>query len=148
MLHAIVNKKAAFNYEVLERYEAGVVLAGYEVKALRAGLANLTGAYVTLRDGAAYVRNAHISLYQEANTPGDYEPTRERTLLLSKKELAALHKQLNTAGLTIVPLKWHNKKRKIKLEIALVRGKKKADKRESLKARDVKRDIARTLKEQ
>lgn len=148
MKNAIVNKKATFNYEVLERYEAGVVLSGYEVKALRAGLANLHGAYVTVRDGAVYLRNAHISYYQEANTPGDYEPERERTLLLSKKELAELQKQLNTAGLTIVPLKWHNNKRKIKLEIALVRGKKKADKRQSIKARDVKRDIARTLKEQ
>lgn len=144
----IVNKKATFNYEILERYEAGVVLYGYEAKALRAGKANLTGAYVTLRNDELFLRNAHIAHYQEANQPKDYNLERERKLLLKTKEIQELQKKLNTAGLTIVPLKWYNKKRIIKLEIALVRGKKKADKRESIKARDVKRDIDRTLKQQ
>lgn len=144
----IVNKKATFNYEILERYEAGVVLFGYEAKALRIGKAHLTGAYVTIRDGELFLRNAHIAHYQEANMPKDYNPERERKLLLTKKELSKLSQKLNTAGLTIVPIKWYNKKRIIKLEIALVRGKKKADKRESIKARDVKRDIDRTLKQQ
>jgi len=144
----IVNKKATFNYEILERYEAGVVLTGSEVKALRNNMAHLTGAFVIMRDGKPYLKNAHISAYQAANTDKDYNPERERTLLLSKKELAELDKSLNTAGLTVVPIKWYNKKRHIKLEIALVRGKKKTDKREAIKARDVKRDIARTLKSQ
>ncbi len=144
----IINKKATFNYEILERYEAGVVLTGAEVKALRNNLAHLTGAYVVMREGRPYLKGAHISPYQVANTDPSYNPERERALLLSKKELAEIEKSLNTAGLTVVPIKWYNKKRKIKLEIALVRGKKKADKRESIKARDVKRDIERTLKSQ
>lgn len=144
----IVSKKATFNYEILERYEAGVVLFGYEAKALRNNQASLAGSFVIFRDGRSYLKNAHISHYQVANMPKDYNPERERALLLSKKELAELSKSLNTAGLTVVPIKWYNKKRKIKLEIALVRGKKKADKREAIKARDVKRDIDRTLKSQ
>ena len=144
----IVNKKATFNYEILKRYEAGVVLNGFEVKALRNNQAHLTGAYVVMREGRPYLKGAHISPYQIANTPDDYNPERERALLLSKKELTEIEKSLNTAGLTVVPIKWYNKKRHIKLEIALVRGKKKADKRESIKARDVKRDIDRTLKSQ
>jgi SsrA-binding protein len=148
MSDTIINKKATFNYEILERYEAGVVLFGYEAKALRVGKAHLTGAYVILRDGELWLKNAHIAHYQEANMPKNYNPERERKLLLKKKEVHALQKSLNTAGLTIVPIKWYNKKRTIKLEIALVRGKKKADKRESIKARDVKRDIDRTLKSQ
>lgn len=148
MSDMIINKKATFNYEILERYEAGVVLTGAEAKALRNNMAHLTGAYVVMRDGRPYLKGAHISPYQVANTEADYNPERERALLLSQKELEELHKSLNTAGLTVVPIKWYNKKRKIKLEIALVRGKKKADKRESIKARDVKRDIERTLKSQ
>jgi SsrA-binding protein len=148
MTDTIVNKKTTFNYEILERYEAGVVLFGYEAKALRSGKAHLTGAYVALKDGELFLKNAHIAHYQEANMPKDYSPERERKLLLKAKEITELSKRLNTAGLTIVPIKWYNKKRKIKLEIALVRGKKKADKRESIKARDVKRDIDRTLKNQ
>lgn len=148
MQKTITNKKATFNYEILDTFEAGVVLAGYEVKALRVGKAQLDGAYVTLTDGEAWLKNAHISAFQEANTPNTYLPNRERKLLLSKKELTTLARELNTAGLTIVPLKWYNKSGKIKLAIALARGKKKADKRESIKARDVKRDIDRTLKNQ
>lgn len=148
MQKTITNKKATFNYEILDTFEAGAVLAGYEVKALRVGKAQLDGAYVTLTGGEAWLKNAHISAFQEANTPNTYLPNRERKLLLSKKELAALARELNTAGLTIVPLKWYNKSGKIKLAIALARGKKKADKRESIKARDVKRDIDRTLKNQ
>jgi len=144
----IVNKKATFNYEILERFEAGVVLAGYEVKALRNNQANLAGSFVIFRDGRPYLKNAHIAHYQPANMPKDYNPERERALLLTKNELSSLAKKLNTAGLTVVPIKWYNNKRAIKLEIALVRGKKKADKREAIKARDVKRDIARTLKSQ
>lgn len=144
----ISNKKAYFNYEILETFEAGVALLGSEVKALRANKAHLQGAYITLNDGEAFLRKAYIAPYQESNTPSDYSAERPRKLLLKQKELAQLTRELNTAGLTVVPLKWYNKKRKIKLEIALVRGKKKVDKRESIKARDVKRDINRTLKNQ
>lgn len=144
----IKNKKVSFDYEILERFEAGAVLYGHEVKAIRAGKGSLVGSYIILRDGAAYLKGATITPYQEKNTPDSYDQERERKLLLSKKELAQIEKELNTAGLTIVPLSWYNKSRKIKLEIALVRGKKKEDKRESMKARDTKRAIDRILKTQ
>lgn len=142
------NKQATFNYEILEEFEAGIVLAGYEVKAVRAGKVSLVGSFVTLEAGEAYLKGASISYYQEANTPDRYQPERARKLLLSRKELNQLEKKLNTAGLTVVPISLYNSGRKIKLKIALVRGKKKADKRETIKQRDVKRDIDRTLKNQ
>ncbi len=144
----IRNKKATFDYEILERFEAGLVLHGYEVKAIRSGNVSLNGAYIILKDDAAYLKGATVSYYQEANTPTSYNPERERKLLLSKKELTKLQKELNTAGLTIVPISLYNKKSKIKLEIALVRGKKKGDKRETLKKRDSKRAVDRLLKQQ
>jgi SsrA-binding protein len=144
----IVNKKATFDYELLERFEAGVLLSGYEVKAVRAGKASLNGAYVIIRGGEAYLVNATISPYQVANTPKGYDPERARKLLLSKKELAELERGSENQGLTIVAIKWYNKKRYLKLEIALAKGKKKADKRQILKERDTKRDIDRILKSQ
>ena len=142
------NKKATFNYEILERFEAGVVLHGYEAKAIRTGKASLIGAYVVLTNGELFLKGATVSFYQEANTPDHYNPERQRKLLLSRKEITKLEKELNTAGLTIVPISWYNKGSKIKLEIALVRGKKKADKRQTLKDRDNKRAIDRILKTQ
>jgi len=144
----IRNKKATFNYEILETFEAGVVLFGYEVKAIRAGKGKLDGGHVVIRGGEAYLVNSSVSYYQEANTPKGYDSERPRKLLLSKKQLAKLEVETNQAGLTIVPISWYNKQSKIKLEIALVRGKKKVDKRETLKKRDVKRDIDRILKTQ
>lgn len=144
----IRNKKATLNYEILEHFEAGLVLAGYEVKAIRTGKVSLAGSYVILRDDGAYLKGATISYYQEANTPESYNPERERRLLLSHKELNALRKELNTAGLTLVPIKLYNLRGKIKLDVGLARGKKKADKREALKQRDTKRDIDRILKTQ
>ncbi len=144
----IQNKKATFNYEILETFEAGLVLSGHEVKAIRHGMGSLLGAYVIIRGSEAFLVKATITPYQVANTPKAYDPERARKLLLSQKEIRALEKKLNTAGLTIVPISLYSKKSKIKLEIALVRGKKKADKRETLKERDTKRDILRTLKGQ
>lgn len=148
MASYIRNKKATFDYEILEKFEAGVVLHGYEVKAIRTGKASLVGAYVIFKEDGAYLKGATVSYYQEANTPDSYNPERDRKLLLSRKELAKLNKELNTAGLTVVPISLYNKKSKIKLEIALVRGKKKEDKRETLKKRDTKRAIDRILKNQ
>lgn len=146
MTDYVRNKKASLNYEFLETFEAGVVLFGYEVKAIRANKAKLDGAYVIIRGGEAFLVNSSVSPYQVANAPKDYDPERPRKLLLSKKELAALERYSEQAGLTVVALKWYNKNRKLKLSIAAGRGKKKADKRESLKAKTAKRDIERTLK--
>lgn len=148
MVDYVRNRKATFNYEILEKFEAGLVLAGYEVKAIRAGKASLNGAYIIIRGNEAFLVNCAIAYYQEANTPKSYEQDRVRKLLLSRKELDKLEKELNTSGLTIVPIRLYNNKSNIKLEIALVRGKKKTDKRESLKERDTKRDINRLLKQQ
>lgn len=144
----ITNKKARFNFEILETFEAGLVLSGHEVKAVRAGRGKLEGAHVVIRGGEAYLVGASISHYQEANEPKNYDQERARKLLLSKKELALLEAKGEQAGLTIVPLKLYNNNRKIKLEIALVRGKKKHDKRQTLKERDSKRAIERILKTQ
>lgn len=142
------NKKATFNYEILERFEAGMVLYGHEVKAIRRGKVSLDGSYIIVRDSELYLKGATVSHYQPANTPDNYDPERERKLLLDRSEINKLEKELNTAGLTIVPIRLYNNNRKIKLEIALVRGKKKADKRETIKARDTKRDLDRLLKQQ
>ncbi len=148
MTNLISNKKANFDYEILEQFEAGVVLSGAEVKSVRAGKASLNGAYVIIRGGEAYLVNASISPYQIANTPKNYEPDHARKLLLSKKQLAELERGSEQEGLTIVAIKWYNSKRYLKLSIALARGKKKADKRETLKKRDTKREIDRIMKSQ
>lgn len=144
----ITNRKATFNYELLQTFEAGIVLYGYEAKAVRLGRGKLDGAHVVIRGKEAFLVGASISHYQEANAPKTYDQERARKLLLSKKELALLEAKGEQAGLTIVPLKWYNKGRKIKLELALARGKKKQDKRESIKKRDTKREIDRILKTQ
>lgn len=144
----IQNRKARFNFEILETFEAGLVLHGYEVKAVRSGKGRLEGSFVIIRGGEAFLVGATIAPFQPANTPKSYDPERPRKLLLSKKELAHLENQTETARLTAVPLKLYNAGRNIKLELALARGKKKYDKRETLKARDSKRDIERTLKNQ
>lgn len=144
----VSNKKAHFNYEILETFEAGIVLFGYEVKAIRAGRGKLEGGHVVIRGKEAFLVGVSISYFQEANTPKSYDPERTRKLLLSKKELALLEQKGEQAGLTIVPIKLYNNGRNIKLELALARGKKKQDKRESLKERDSKRDIDRILKTQ
>jgi len=144
----ITNKKARFDFDILQTLEAGLVLFGYEVKAIRAGRGKLEGGHVLVRGKEAFLVGASISHYQEANTPKNYEPERPRKLLLSKKELALLENQGEQAGLTIVPIKLYNVGQKIKLEIGIARGKKKQDKRESIKNRDTKREIDRILKTQ
>ena len=148
MTDYVQNKKAYFDYEFLEQYEAGVVLSGYEVKAVRANKASLNGAYVIIRGSEAFLVNASISPFQVANTPKNYDPERARKILLSKKELAELELGSEKQGLTIVAIKWYNKGRRLKLHIALARGKKNADKRETIKDRDNKREIDRIMKSQ
>lgn len=142
----IQNKKAYFNYEILERVEAGIELLGFEVKSLKKGQGSLEGAHITIRGNEAYLINMQIPPYQPANTPKDYDPMRNRKLLLTKKEIVDLGKTEGQKGLTIIPLSVYNKGRKVKLEIAVVRGKKKYDKRESIKKRDTDREIRRDLK--
>ncbi len=142
----IQNKKVHFNYEILDKYEAGIELLGFEVKSLKGGQGSLEGSHVTVRGNEAYVINMQIPPYQPKNTPKDYEPTRNRRLLLTKKEIEDLAKNEGQKGLTIVPISVYNKGRKVKVEIAVVRGKKLHDKRESIKKRDTDREIRRDLK--
>ena len=144
----VENKKARFNYEFLRTLEAGVELFGLEVKSLRQKQGALDGAYVIARGGEAFLVGAYIPPYQPKNTPKGYDPRRNRKLLLTKKEIAELAGNERKNGLTIVPVSVYNKGRKIKVEIAIARGKKKYDKRETLKQRDVEREMRRTLKNQ
>ncbi len=141
----IQNRKVSFNYEILERFTAGIELLGHEVKAVRHGQGAIDGAFVTVRGGEAFVTGMTIPPYQPNNTPKDYDPMRPRKLLLTKKEIEQLANI--EKGLTIVPISVYNSKRKIKVEIASVRGKRKFDKRETIKKRDVERDLSRTYRD-
>ena len=141
------NRKVRFNYEFLEKYETGIELLGTEVKSVRDGQMSLEGAFVIIRGGEAFLINANIPPYQIKNAPKDYDPLRNRKLLLTKKEIAELAGSEKNKSLTIVPISVYNKGRKIKVEIALVKGKKKFDKRETLKKRDTEREIRREYKE-
>lgn len=140
------NKKAYFNYEILEKIEAGISLFGHEVKSLKNGRGSLVGAYVIVRGSEAFLVEADITPYQLENTPKEHDPKRPRKLLLSKKEISKLEGFDKEKGLTIIPLSLYNKNGKIKLEIGIARGKKKYDKRETIKKRESDRDIERTLK--
>ena len=142
----IENKKIHFNYEILERYEAGIELFGIEVKAVRAGRGSLEGSHVTVRGGEACLFVATIKPYHAGNTLKDYDATRNRKLLLTKTEIAELSAQESKKGLTIVPIAVYNKNRKLKVEIAIVRGKKTHDKRETIKKREAERDVMRDIK--
>jgi len=139
----ITNRKARFDYEILETYPAGIELFGYEVKSLKNSQGSLEGSHITIRGGEAYVIGMFIPPYQVNNTPKDYDPHRNRKLLLTKREISELSKIEAKRGLTIVPLSVYNKGRNIKLDIATAKGKKKFDKRETLKKRDTERDIRR-----
>lgn len=140
------NPKVHFNYEILESFEAGLVLSGSEVKAIRAGKCSIQGSYVKILNNEAYLIGALVSPYQANNVPEGYDAQRTRKLLLKRKELKYLIDKSQEAGLTLVPFKIYNKNGLIKLEIGLARGKKKYDKRETIKKRDVERDIRRKIK--
>ena len=141
-----LNKKATFNYEVLDKYEGGLSLLGYEVKSVKNKQANLEGSYVVIRGNELFLVNANIPPYQVNNTPESYDPMRPRKVLITKKELKKLLDSEKQKGLTLIPISLYNKGRNIKLEFALAKGKKKFDKRETIKKRESDRDIRRTLK--
>jgi len=143
----IQNKKIYLNYEILEKFDAGLDLRGHEVKSLRNKQGSLEGSHVRARGGEVFLVGAHIPPYQMANTPKDYDPYRTRKLLVTKKEIAEIAKAEGTKGLTIVPISLYTKGRHIKLSLGIARGKKKYDKRETLKKKDTRRDIERELKE-
>jgi SsrA-binding protein len=140
------NKKALHEYFVVQKLEAGVVLTGTEVKALRDGKANLKDAYVIFKNGEAYLFGLHISPYSHGNIQ-NHEPDRTRKLLLHKRELEKLHSQTAEKGLTIVPLRLYFKGARVKAEIAVVRGKRQYDKRDTERTRELDREAAAAMKE-
>jgi len=140
------NRKARFDYEILETFEAGVVLTGQEVKSAMSGRADLTASYVIVKPNGAYLLNVKIPAYQPKNTPKEYDPERSRQLLLHKDQLKYLLGKAKEGNLTIVPLSLYNKSHRIKVSIGLARSKKKHDKREIIKRRQADREIRRSLK--
>jgi len=142
----IQNKKAYFNYEITEKFTAGMELFGFEVKSAREKKGQLEGAYVTIRGGEAYLIGANIPAYQPKNAPIDFDPLRNRKLLLTKKEIKQLADVEAKKGLTIVAISVYNAGRKLKIEIGIAKGKKSFDKRETIKKRETDREIRRTLK--
>ena len=137
------NPKAHFDYEILETIEAGIVLGGFEVKAVKTGKASIKGTYIKILNNEPYLVGAIISPYQPANTPPDYDPQRSRKLLLSKKQISALIGTSHAHGLTLIPLKLYNKKGRVKVLVGIARGKKKYDKRAAIKRKDIQRSKER-----
>ena len=139
------NRKARHEYHLLERYEAGLVLTGTEVKSLREGGASLQQAYADVRDGEAWLIGAHIAEYGQGNV-FNHEPDRDRKLLLHRKEIASVYGKVRERGLTLVPTRLYFKDGKVKVELALARGKEQRDKRRDIAKRDAARQIERELK--
>jgi len=145
-MEAIKNKRAYFDYEFLEKFEAGMVLTGYEVKSIKSGRMSLIGSYVILRGGEVWLINANIAPYQPQNTSKDYNSTRARKLLLKKKEIQYLFGKSQERGLTLIPLRVYSNKGKLKTEFAIARGRKKADKKEVIKKRETDKEMRRELR--
>lgn len=141
------NKKAFFDYEILDRIEAGIVLRGDEVKSLRAGNASLIGSFATVHDGQLFLINCNITPYAQAFAPKKDDATRSRKLLLNKKEINRLIGDISRKGITIVPLKiYFNDRNLVKVELGIAKHKKAANKKESIKERDIKRETSRELR--
>jgi SsrA-binding protein len=140
------NKRANFDYEISETYEAGIMLYGHEVKSIKTGHVSLKGAFVTVKRSGSrlptmFLTNAHIPAYRHAGKLSDYDPDRPRQILLNKKEIKYLMGKTHEQGLTLVPIKIYTKHSLIKLEFGIGRGKKKYDKREDIKKKDIERHI-------
>lgn len=138
------NRKARFNYTITDTFEVGIVLTGAEVKSVRSGQINLDEAYARIKDGELWLLSAHIAPYSGADN-SDYSPTHPRKLLMHKKELEKLSLKMQTEGLTLVPLKTYLKSNRLKLELGLAKGKKKFDKRQSIKERELDRATRRKI---
>ena len=142
-LNLATNKKATFNYFILKQYEAGLVLTGHEVKSIKNGRLSLNGSFISIQQGELFLVNALISSFQPANKPANFIPERAKKLLLQKKEIKSLIGQAKEKGITLIPLRIYLKGNKIKLEFAVARGKKKWDKREVIKQKDIQRRLNR-----
>ncbi len=139
------NRKARFEYEIIDSFEAGIALLGPEVKALRAGKASLGDAYAEIRRGQVFLLNAHIGAYEQAGR-ANAPPLRERKLLLRRSEISRLEGRVKERGLTLIPLQLYFKDGRAKLELALARGKRRYDKRQAIRERETDRDLQRTMR--
>jgi len=140
------NKRAYFDYEILEEIEAGIVLKGFETKAAKSGKIDLSGSYARVKDNEVWLLGASIAPYQPKNTPEEYDPERVRKLLITAKEAKSLLGKTREAGLTVVPLRAYIKGRLVKVSLGLARSKKKRDKREVIRKRETDKEIRRKLK--
>lgn len=138
---SIKNRKASFEYELLEEFDAGIMLFGSEIKSIRAGNVSISESYCFVNNGEVFIRGMHIQSLD--NSVISHDPTRERKLLLTKKEINKIVLELRNKGLTLIPTYLHNKKGLAKLKINIAKGKKNYDKRESIKKKDVERDLKR-----
>ena len=141
----ILNRKANFDYEIIETFEVGIVLTGTEIKSIRLGKANLKDSYAIIKNNEIYLLNMHISKYDQGNI-FNHEETRTRKLLMHKKEILKLRDRLDLEGSTLIPLKLYFKGSKAKILLGLAKGKKNYDKREAIKKKDIERQLARDLK--
>jgi SsrA-binding protein len=145
-MKSVVNKRARFDYVLLEKYEGGLVLLGTEVKSVKAGNISLKGAFVTFHDNEPFLTNATIPPWQLINAPADYDPERSRKILLTKAEIKELIGARQTKGLTIVPVRVYTKGPRVKIEIALAKGKQMVDKKREKKEKDITRETQRFLR--
>lgn len=141
----IVNRKARYDYEILDKYEAGIVLTGTEIKSIRNGSANLKDSYAIIKNNEAYLLNMFISEYKEGNI-FNHNETRTRKLLLHKNEIYKINDKISIKGLTLVPLRLYFVRGKAKIELAVARGKHTYDKKETIKQRDIDREMKKSLK--
>ena len=141
----ILNKKARYDYELLDKYEAGIVLTGTEIKSIRNGQANLKDSYAIIKNSEAYLLNMHISEYKQGNQ-FNHDETRTRKLLLHKNEIKKINDKISIKGLTLVPVKLYFKNGKAKIELAIARGKHTYDKKETIKQRDIEREMKKSMK--
>jgi len=142
-----LNKRARFDYDFLETFEGGLALTGAEVKAAKEGHVQLKGAFISIKDRELWLRNAYIAPYKPAGKQPNYDPDQDRKILVHRAELKRLIGKTQEAGLTIVPISLYTKARLVKLEFALARGKKKYEKRETIKKRDLDRKVREHLKQ-
>ncbi len=140
------NKKAYHEYKILEEFEAGIVLLGHEVKAIKKGRISIKGAYARIRNGEIFLIGTTIPPYQPANTPKEYNEKRKRKLLLKKRQIQYLASKTEKKGLTIIPLRVYSTRGKVKIKIGLAKGKKKYDKRAKIKERATEREMKRQMK--
>jgi SsrA-binding protein len=140
------NKRAHFDYQISDKYEAGLVLTGAEVKSIKTGHVSLKESFVTIKGNELFLTNANIPFYERAGDAKNYDPTRSRKLLLKKSEIKHLTGKIRTDGLTLVPISLYTKKRLLKLEFGVGKGKRKFDKRQTISKREDKRRVQRALR--